>query len=127
MRCSCIPRSLAKPSASLVSSILLLVQITLTFALASAQVTTTPGREPFMRLVANGRFGQSQLDGELRSSDQIAKVRSRAEAGSARDEFLMGYACTKGLGQPQDPNQAFTWYLKAANQAEPAAITELGR
>jgi len=127
MRGACIPRSLAQPSASLASWIILLVPMTVMCALASAQITTTPAIEPSMRLVEKGRFGQSQLDGQLRSPDQNSKIRARAQAGSARDEFLIGYAYTNGLGQPQDLSQGLAWYLKAANQGEPAAITELGR
>lgn len=124
---SCFPRTLAQPSSSLVRGTVLLVQIALTFALASAQTGTTPTVEPSMRLAENGRFGQSELDSQLRSPEQISKIRSRAEAGSARDQFLMGYACAKGLGQAQDRSHALAWYLKAANQSEPAAITELAR
>ena len=129
MRSRCLLCRLIQPRLSpfRAGGILLLVHISLTFALTAAQITTAPVMEPSTGLSTNGRFGQNQLDGQLRTAEQISKVRARAEAGSARDQFLMGYACSKGLGQAQNLSQALAWYLTAATRAEPAAITELGR
>jgi len=119
---------LTQPRTSLVGvgRILALAQIALMFAPAWAQITSTPSMEPSTRLSASERLEQTQLDGQLRSPEQILKIRERAEAGSPRDQFLMGYAYSKGLREPQVLSQALAWYLKAANRAEPAAITLRG-
>jgi uncharacterized protein len=101
--------------------------IALVVALSCVPISPAQAVELSMHLSTNGLFGQSQLDAQLRTPEQRAKIRTRAEAGSARDQFLVGYAYSRGLGQPQDMESALAWYLKAANHTEPAAITELGR
>ncbi|HET7213415.1 MAG TPA: tetratricopeptide repeat protein, partial [Terriglobia bacterium] len=85
---------------------------------------------PLVLLLAVSGFAAPAADApdrELRSAQQFAKVRARAEAGSTHDQFLMGYAFARGLQEPQDMAQALNWYTLAADRGDPGAITELGR
>jgi hypothetical protein len=67
------------------------------------------------------------VDKQLQTSQQASRVLARAEAGSPRDQFLIGQSYAKGIGGSPDLTQARLWYERAANRGEPAAITELGR
>src|SRR5881227_3472988 len=49
--------------------------------------------------MARGRSGGESLASELRTPDQVSKALARAEAGSAHDQFLIGYAYANGVGQ----------------------------
>ena len=75
----------------------------------------------------HGRGPGDNVDNEIRSPQQVSKAFARAEAGSAHDQFLIGYSYAKGLSQPRDYSKALVWYEKAANRGDTAAITELGR
>src|SRR5678815_4687362 len=75
----------------------------------------------------HGRGPGDSVDSQIRTPQQVSKAFARAEAGSAHDQFLIGYSYAKGLSQPQDYSKALVWYEKAANRGDTAAITELGR
>ena len=77
-------------------------------ALQAEVVHLRPGQS--LLFFARARSGGEGLDNGLRTSQQISKTLARAEAGSAHDQFLIGYAYAKGLGQPQDYSQALVWY-----------------
>ena len=51
---------------------------------------------------------------------------SRAESGSARDEFFVARAYGSGSGVKQDYAQALYWYKRAADRGDDGAITEIG-
>src|SRR5881275_2973616 len=51
---------------------------------------------------ASGAYNYAQPASELRSSALVSKTQSRAKAGSAHDQYLMGYAYANGVGKTQD-------------------------
>src|SRR5690242_19728493 len=55
---------------------------------------------------SSGEFSQGPVNGELGTSESVEKIRARAEEGSARDQFRMGYAYSKGIGAPHDDAEA---------------------
>jgi len=51
----------------------------------------------------------------LNTEKGLALIRSAANAGVTRAQFLMGYIFENGYGVPTDPVQAMTWYTIAAS------------
>ena len=53
-------------------------------------------------------------------------IRTRAEAGDAEAQFLLGYMYSEGEGVSEDDREAVKWYRKAAEQGHANAQYELG-
>ena len=62
----------------------------------------------------------------MNESDEVAALRSKANAGDAGGQFSLGNAYFSGQGVPQDDVEAAAWYLKAAEQGDAVAQTTLG-
>ncbi|MBU3078886.1 SEL1-like repeat protein [Sphingomonas sp. XMGL2] len=60
------------------------------------------------------------------SAAAIAGWRSRAAAGNAEAQYNLGQAYRRGEGVPADPDQAQSWYRKAADQGYLNAEAQLG-
>lgn len=50
---------------------------------------------------------------------------SLAEKGSSRAQYYLGEMHEQGLGTRQDADEAFKWYVKAADQGDPLAKRKL--
>jgi len=59
-------------------------------------------------------------------SIDVAQLRARAEAGHAPEQIKLARALRSGIGIKQDPIEAVHWFLKAADQGDPEAQTDLG-
>src|SRR5262249_59145931 len=59
-------------------------------------------------------------------SIDLAQLRARAEAGHAPEQIRLARALRSGIGIKQNPVEAVHWFLKAADQGDPAAQTDLG-
>ena len=59
-------------------------------------------------------------------SIDVAQLRARAEAGHAPEQIKLARALRFGIGIKQDAVEAVHWFLKAADQGDPAAQTDLG-
>ena len=58
-------------------------------------------------------------------NEKFARVLARAEEGHAEDQVKLGVALQFGQGVAPDVSQAAHWFLKAANQGDPAAQTNI--
>jgi hypothetical protein len=57
------------------------------------------------------------------TTESLESLRGRAEKGDIDAQSLLGAMYDLGQGVPQDPVEAFRWYLKAAEQGDPRAQT----
>src|SRR5262249_15146314 len=62
-----------------------------------------------------------KLTPNARPIPDIAEVTSKAEAGDANAQKILGASYAKGEGVPQKYAEAAKWYLKAAEQGNPEA------
>jgi len=60
------------------------------------------------------------------NSAEILEIRSRAERGEARAQFVLGLLYTQGEGVPKDHKEAARWIRLAADQGHAAAQVGLG-
>jgi uncharacterized protein len=60
------------------------------------------------------------------SAGDISQLKSRAEAGDANAQTLLGKAYRDGKGAPHNDELAAKWFLKAADQGDAAAQNSLG-
>jgi uncharacterized protein len=60
------------------------------------------------------------------STEDLTKLRVKAEAGDAAAQFSLGRAYEDGNGTPQNDAQAAAWYRKAADQGNASAQNSLG-
>ena len=60
------------------------------------------------------------------STQELADLRDRAEAGDADTQFTLGEFSTAGEGVPQDDAEAVAWYRLAAEQGHAEAQLNLG-
>jgi TPR repeat protein len=65
-------------------------------------------------------------DDKILTSDDVAALRVKAEAGDAEAQFQLGDAYQKGEGTHQDDTQAARWFQDAANQGNSDAQYALG-
>lgn len=84
-----------------------------------------------LRWAANQATQQSKDDfeamkSELQRSQEFSHLKERAEAGSAMEQYQVGYCYEEGDQVPQDYAQAAQWYLKSADQGFAAAQYSLG-
>lgn len=63
---------------------------------------------------------------ELQESQRFPKLKDRAEAGGAMEQYQVGYCYETGDQVPQDYSLAAQWYQKSANQGFAAAQFSLG-
>jgi len=63
---------------------------------------------------------------DLRQSQEFPRLKERAEAGGAIEQYQVGYSYEIGDQAPQDYAQAAQWYQKSANQGFAAAQFSLG-
>jgi TPR repeat protein len=63
---------------------------------------------------------------ELRQSQEFPRLKERAEAGGAMEQYQVGYSYEIGDQAPQDYALAAQWYQKSANQGFAAAQFSLG-
>src|SRR6185437_10925724 len=59
-------------------------------------------------------------------NDDLATLRQQATAGDAEAEFALGNRYYRGLGVPQNYDQAILWYRKSAGQGFAPAQNQLG-
>ena len=86
---------------------------------------------PVLRMEEGQPLDMSQLMGDRKSlQDQIVAhfdtISSRAHAGKAEYQYLLGVCHEKGWGVTQSGKEAFAWYSKAAAQDYPSAYNALG-
>ena len=62
----------------------------------------------------------------MNESDEVAALRSKANAGDAAAQFNLGAAYYTGQGVPQDYAEAVSWTRKAADQGYVDAMGSLG-
>lgn len=67
-----------------------------------------------------------EMKRELQDSQQFSHLKEKAEAGSAMEQYQVGYCYEKGDQVPQDYVQAAKWYRKSADQGFAAAQYSLG-
>jgi Sel1 repeat-containing protein len=60
------------------------------------------------------------------ASGEIEHWRKRAEAGYLPEQMKLAHAFQFGIGVPRNASEAAYWALKAANQGDPGAQTDLG-
>ena len=60
------------------------------------------------------------------STQELADLRARAEAGDASAQYNLGLMHAEGRGVPQDAATAVIWYRKAAEQGDAGAQYHLG-
>jgi len=63
---------------------------------------------------------------EPAQDNSIEAIRTRANAGDADAQAVLGYMYVTGDGVPQDDVEAVAWYLKAAEQGHASAQFNLG-
>ena len=97
--------------------------------LESAAATGDPlARMWVARCLSRGRMGFPADADRARAmaSPLIASVRRLADEGVAEAVFLMGTAYDEGLGLPEDPATAVTWFRRAADEGHVLAQHNLG-
>jgi TPR repeat protein len=68
-----------------------------------------------------------QYEEVIEGIDRIIKgLTQKAEAGSKNAQYSLGVIREKGLGVPKNPNIAFMWYERAADQGHAGAYCALG-
>ena len=65
-------------------------------------------------------------DTGVKSPEEIAVIRARAEAGDAEAQCMLGTMYTLGNGVPLDKKEAAKWYRMAADQGHAGAQFSLG-
>lgn len=73
-----------------------------------------------------GIFIGNEHAGRHESSAALERARARAERGDADAQFEVGLAYSKGLAVPRDFGEAYSWWLKAAQQNNARAQYYLG-
>ncbi|MEI9996399.1 MAG: tetratricopeptide repeat protein [Rhizomicrobium sp.] len=68
-----------------------------------------------------------EIAAKSRLSERYGLLLEGANRGDSVAALLVGIANEKGLGTPQDENQAVIWYLEAANRGLARAQVEVGR
>jgi TPR repeat protein len=63
---------------------------------------------------------------ELQQSQEFSHLKEKAEAGSAMEQYQIGYCYEEGDQVPQDYAKAVQWYRKSADQGFAAAQYSLG-
>ncbi|MBQ8957301.1 MAG: sel1 repeat family protein [Bacteroidales bacterium] len=86
---------------------------------------------PVLKLEEGKPLDFSQLNGkrktlEEQATEQIDSIRYHAEQGRADYQNMFGVCYENGWGVDKDVNEAYKWYIRAANQDNPAACNSLG-
>jgi uncharacterized protein len=84
---------------------------------AAQESTLTPARQPQRPQIGKA----SPL-----SASEVSRLKSKAEAGDASAQALLGKAYKDGDGVQKNETMALKWLRKAADQDEPAAENDLG-
>jgi len=62
----------------------------------------------------------------LEQANQFDMLTKQAQSGSVEAQVKLGRAYLEGKGVPENPSQAFVWYLKAAEQGDAGGQNYLG-
>lgn len=95
--------------------------------------TAAAGGDPLARMwvarcLSRGRMGFARDEARARSmgATLIADVRRLAADGVLEAVFLLGTAHDEGLGEPENPAEALTWFRRAADRGHVLAQHNVG-
>jgi len=77
-------------------------------------------------LVITGSAQAPARDSAQMQNDDLSSLRQQADAGNAQAQFALGNRYYRGLGIPQNHDQAVMWYRKSAEQGFAPAQNQLG-
>lgn len=98
-----------------------LLGVLLSCAAGSAQTSGTAGP-----VVSEARRREVLQAADALTSETLAEVLRRAEAGDVEAQVLAGIAFVDGKGAPKDVNRAIRWLQPAAEKSHPIAQNMLG-